>query len=275
MAINITGYQQKSMEARGLRFGYLEWGDSSAPAMVLLHGLTSHGHSWDVFVGALEGSYHVFALDQRGHGDTQWPTPPSYTTEDFIEDVASLTDQWGLRSFVLMGLSMGAHNSLAFAAKYPDKVEKLISIDIGPQLRLRGEDGQQQQVPKPQTEFDSIKAMITQAREGNSIASDEMLRHRVEHNARQLPGGKWTFKYTQDTKLYWQPEDLWEKIKTIRCPTLVVRGGESSVLAADVAEKMTAAIPNARLVTIAGSGHPVPLDRPQELESAVRQFLDS
>ncbi len=54
---------------------------------------------------------------------------------------------------------------------------------------------------------------------------------------------------------------------------LVVRGGESNVLSPDVAERETAAIPNARLVTIAGSGHPVPLDRPKELEAAVRAFL--
>jgi pimeloyl-ACP methyl ester carboxylesterase len=115
--------------------------------------------------------------------------------------------------------------------------------------------------------------MVAATRQNNQVASDDMIRHRVTNNARQKPDGKWTWKYSPDAPRLWRPEDLWERLPKITAPTLVVRGGVSNVLPQDVAEKEAAAIPNGRLVVIEGSGHPVPMDRPVELEAAVRSFL--
>ncbi len=88
--------------------------------MVFLHGITRHGHTWDPLSDACKNDYHVLALDQRGHGATQWPAPPSYDTADYVDDLSALTEAWGLDRFVLVGLSMGAHNGLAFAARHPE-----------------------------------------------------------------------------------------------------------------------------------------------------------
>ncbi len=66
----ITGYTDHTIEARGIAFHYLEWGDPSSPPMVLLHGLTGHAHIWDHMAPRLAERFHVFALDQRGHGDS-------------------------------------------------------------------------------------------------------------------------------------------------------------------------------------------------------------
>ena len=65
-------------------------------------------HSWDLLGEALADDYHVFALDQRGHGDSEWPRPPSYMTSDFVEDLRAVADAWGLWRFALIGQSMGA-----------------------------------------------------------------------------------------------------------------------------------------------------------------------
>jgi pimeloyl-ACP methyl ester carboxylesterase len=271
MTIQVKGYRQQAAEARGLRFSYLEWGSRGSPAMVLLHGLTSHAHSWDVFADALQERYHIFALDQRGHGDSQWPDPPAFATDHYVDDLRALSGLWGIDSFVLIGLSMGAHNSLAFAARYPEMVEKLVPVDIGPAFRRQAN----QPIEPPQREFASLDEMFARAREQNPRPTDDMLRYRVEHNARRLPDGRWTFKYSPAAPRHWQPADLWETITTIRCPTLVVRGSESNVLSQEVAEREAAAIPGARLAVIEGSGHPVPLDRPAEFERVVREFLAS
>jgi pimeloyl-ACP methyl ester carboxylesterase len=275
VTIQVTGYQDKTIEARGLLFHYLEWGRPASPPMVVLHGLTGLAHMWDVFCDAFQNEYHIFCLDQRGHGDTQWPDPPSFAGDDYVEDVRALADLWGLDSFVLVGLSMGAHNTLGFASKYPQRVVRAVPIDIPPAMRRQEPGaGERRGVEQPaQMEFDSIEDMFTQARGLNQIASDDMIRHRVTNNARQLPGGKWTWKYSPDAPRLWRPEDLWERLPAITAPTLVVRGGVSNVLSQEVAEKEAAAIARGRLVVIEGSGHPVPMDRPAELESAVRAFL--
>jgi pimeloyl-ACP methyl ester carboxylesterase len=277
MTIQTTGYEEKTIEARGLRFHYLEWGRPDAPPMVVLHGLTGLARMWDVFCDAFQDEYHIFCLDQRGHGDTQWPDPPSYAGDDYVEDVRVLADLWGLDRFVLVGLSMGAHNTLGFASKYPERVVKAVPIDIPPSMRRREEGappaerrGAEQ---PPQTEFASVEEMFQQARRLNQIASDDMIRHRVTNNARQLPDGTWTWKYSLDAPRLWQPEDLWDRLPAIKAPTLVVRGGVSNVLSQEVAEREAAAIPQGRLAVIEGSGHPVPMDRPAEMEAAVRAFL--
>ena len=58
----------------GLRFHYREWPNPGAQALVLLHGFTGHARSWDSFAEAMQSKYHVYALDQRGHGDSPGPT---------------------------------------------------------------------------------------------------------------------------------------------------------------------------------------------------------
>lgn len=272
MAIQVTGYERKTVEARGLRFTYYEWGRPGATPMVVLHGLTGLARMWDVFAAAFQEEYHVFVPDQRGHGDTSWPEPPSFAGDDYVEDVKALTALWGFDRFVMVGLSMGAHNTLGFASKYPERVIKAVAIDIPPAPRSETRVAAQPAQP-PRMEFDSVEEMVQRARETNKIASDDMIRHRIENNARRLPTGKWTYKYSPDAPRLWRPEDLWERLPRISCPTLIVRGGVSNVLSPEIAKKETAAIANARLVTIEGSGHPVPMDRPAELEAAVRAFL--
>jgi pimeloyl-ACP methyl ester carboxylesterase len=245
--------------------------------MIVLHGLTGLARMWDVFCDAFQGECHIFCIDQRGHGDTQWPDPPSYAGDDYVEDVRALADLWGIDRFVLVGLSMGAHNTLGFASKYPERVVKAVPIDIPPAVRRR-EDGpppaERRGAEQPlQTEFASLEEMYRLARQNNQIASEDMIRHRVTHNARQLPDGRWTWKYSLDAPRLWRPEDLWDRLPAITAPTLVVRGGVSNVLSQELAEREAAAIPNGRLVVVEGSGHPVPMDRPAELEAAVRAFL--
>jgi esterase len=273
MAIQVTGFERKTADARGLKFTYYEWGRAGAPPMILLHGLTGLARMWDVFAAAFQDEYHLFVIDQRGHGDSEWPDPPAYAGDHYVEDLNALASTWGLDAFVLIGLSMGAHNTLGFASKYPVRVIKAVAIDIPPAPRSAAR-AESPPAPAPPQEFDSVEEMVQRARENNQIASEDMIRHRIENNARQLDNGKWTFKYSPDAPRLWQPEDLWERLASISCPTLVVRGGLSNVLSPEVAEREAVAIPKGRLVTIEGSGHPVPMDRPAELESAVRAFLE-
>src|SRR6185295_7686606 len=98
----------------------LEWGDASAPPMALLHGLTGHAHTWDHMAPQLAERYHLFALDQRGHGDSGHAR--TYTTADFAGDIEAMREAWGLDRFIVMGLSMGGHNAMAYIATHPERV---------------------------------------------------------------------------------------------------------------------------------------------------------
>jgi pimeloyl-ACP methyl ester carboxylesterase len=109
--------------------------------MVLLHGLTGHAHTWDHMAPALAARYRLFVPDQRGHGDTS--AAETYATRDFVDDLEALRAHWSIERFVLMGLSMGGHNAMAYAAAHPDRVTRLIVIDMAPSSTSQGAELEQ------------------------------------------------------------------------------------------------------------------------------------
>lgn len=266
-----------TIEARGLRFHYVEWGEPDAPPIVILHGLSSMCRIWDTFARDFQDRYHLICLDQRGHGETSWPGEPAYGTDDYAGDLEALVDAWGLDRFVLMGLSMGGMNSMAYAARNPERVTHLVPVDIPPRAP-RDPNSPQQLINKHVAEnghptFEDHDAALRAMRLTNQTTPDEPLRHRLRYLLKQLPDGRWTFKHDPKVSYYWQPADLWEEVPKITCPTLIVRGGKSQVLSEKTALRMRDAFPTAELVTIDEAGHTVPEDTQQEFIQAVEGFL--
>src|SRR5262249_35906910 len=130
--------QDRYVDADELRLHYLDWGNDAAPPMLLLHGFSGHAHTWDTFARAMCDRYHVVALDQRGHGDSDWARDGAYRPDDHARDIRAVHDKLGLRPVVLIGLSMGGRNSIALTAAHPAKAEKLVIVDIGPDIDPRG-----------------------------------------------------------------------------------------------------------------------------------------
>lgn len=270
--------KEHTIEARGLSFHYVEWGQPSSPAMVLLHGMSSHCRLWDTFARSMQAHYRVLALDQRGHGDTSWPPTPQYATDDFVGDLEALADLWGLERFVLIGLSMGGHSGIAYAVHHPERVSHLIPVDIVPWFDRAKVDPTMRQMwerlaAEGHPEFDDPEFAFQQMRSTNLTTPDEALRHRAAYAVKRLPNGRYTFKHDPKVGLNWQPANLWPLVPSIQAPTLIVRGGKSLVLSEKVGERMASSFPNGRLVTVEESGHTVPEDCPAEFEAAVRRFL--
>ena len=125
--------QDRYVTANGLRFHYLEWGDPANPDVLLLHGFAQTCHSWDFVALSLCDRFHVVALDQRGHGDSDWAPDGDYAPETQQEDLHAFTQAIGLRNFVLMGLSMGGRNSFTYAANHPEEIRALVIVDSAPE----------------------------------------------------------------------------------------------------------------------------------------------
>ncbi len=270
----IAGYEARTVEARGLRFHVLEWGDAAAPPMVLLHGLTGHAHTWDHMAPALARRFHVFAPDQRGHGDTSHAA--TYATADFVADIDALADAWRTERFVLVGLSMGGHNAIAYAAAHPERVARLVIIDIPPKM-------QRQQAPNwdvisklaesGHTPFATFDEAVAAMRAGNPTAPEENLRYRTHHNLVFNADGTMTLKYDPAAPVRWDPADLTDALPCLTMPALLVRGGLTQVLPRAVADAMVAAMPDAELIEVADSGHSVPTDRPEKLAALLLDWL--
>ena len=272
--------QDKFVEANGLKFHYLEWGDPSNPPMLLLHGFAQTCHSWDFVALSFSDRYRVIALDQRGHGDSAWAPDGDYSPETQQKDIAAIVEGLGLNEFVLMGLSMGGRNSFTYAGNHTDKLKALVIVDAGPQNMQAG-SGNIRSFVQQEDELDSVDAFVDRVLQYNPRRDAVQVRGSILHNLMELPNGKWTWKYDKllrspDRRIGADPattERLWGYLESIQCPVLVVRGGASDIMALDIAESMHDRIPNATMVTVEGAGHLVMGDRPAGFQKAVTDFL--
>jgi len=271
----------KSLDVNGLTLHYLDWGNESAPPMVLLHGFSGHAHTWDTFARAMSGEYRVLALDQRGHGDSGWAKDGAYTVDDHAGDLRLFEERLGIAPGVLIGLSMGGRNAMRFAASQPGRVERLVIVDIGPDIAPQGAERVRRTAAEAPEEFASVDdaaAYLRRQAVFMTPAAETALRHRVEHGLKPLPGGGYTWKYDRFLREQRRaggapPVDLWPAVRRIQAPTLIVRGAESDVFSPEMAKRMHEMIPGSRLIEIPGAGHSVPADQPEAFERAVRAFL--
>jgi esterase len=269
------GFTSRNVDIDGLTFHYVDWGGAGSP-LVMLHGLSGHARTWDHTAAALGDRYHVLALDQRGHGDSDWAT--KYGLRPMAEDLLGFLDALDLREVTLMGLSMGGLVSFVFGAAHPERVARMVIMDIGPEIAPAGSANVANSLAARDT-FSSEDEAFAQARAANPRPTDATLRHRVTHNLRSLPDGTLTFKYDKELRRNSRalfdhtPDELWEAWRALSCPVLLVRGADSDVLAADTAQRMLAENPNVSFASIPDSGHSITLDSPDGLLEAVSPWL--
>src|SRR5213083_1431320 len=271
-------HHDRSLVLHGQRFHFLDWGAPTAPAVVLLHGITGHARSWDDEARTLAAGYRVLVLDQRGHGDSDPAPDGDYTVTTMAGDLTAFVDTVGLPRISLVGLSMGGRVAIAFAGTHPRRVERLVIVDIGPEIAPAGRLRVGSLMAQTPERFDDLEAALAWARATNPRYTDAMLRHRVAHGTRPSQGGL-VWKYDRAIRdavrsgQWRDPVDLWPLWSAIACPTLIVRGAESDVLAPETAKRMLTTNPLARLVEVVGAGHTVPGDQPAAFQQLLTEFL--
>ncbi|MDH5696446.1 MAG: alpha/beta fold hydrolase, partial [Dehalococcoidia bacterium] len=259
---------------------YLEWGSETDDRVLLLHGLTGCAESWAPLANHLAEGRHVLALDLRGHGDSQWPDLDSYTTQDFVSDMAGFVESVGIQQMTLIGHSMGARVATAYTASHPEEVSRLVIVDMGPEVNQAGIKRILQQLLAKREEYSSLQEVVDYLALGDPLAKPELLQLEAECVTKRLPNNKLAWKHDgRLEKLISRRDksevaDWWGLVANITCPTLVVRGSESDFLDSEIAIEMVNTMPQATLVEIERAGHNVPVDNPDRFEEVVSSFLE-
>ncbi len=261
-----------------MRLHYLDWNGSGTP-ILFLHGGGLTAHTWDCVAAMLRERYRCVALDQRGHGDSEWSPVSDYRVAAHVADIEGFIHAMRVERPILVGQSMGGLNSIAYATRHIDRVRAMVIVDVAPEISGTGADRIRDFAATP--ELDSPEAFLERAVKFNPLRDPAVLRRSLHYNLRETPGGKWTFKHDQrrrsDQALQKFTEDrerLAAEISKITCPTLIVRGALSDVLSDDAAAKFARALPNGRWVRAEKSGHNVQGDNPRSLLDAMRAFFD-
>ena len=268
--------RRRSVVVGELSLSFLEWGTAGRPTLCFLHGGSAHAHWFDRVAPAFNDRFHVIALDQRGHGESEWAKPPAYATENFAADLLGFIDALGLGQVAVIGHSMGGHNAMAFSAWHPDRVQALVIIDSRPmiptdrldRLRRRGERTLR---PYPSREA-AAQSFRLVPRETN--ADPALLAHMGAAGVVERDGA-WVYRFDPASNAERRPVDAWTLLDRITVPTLIARGELSSVLPRDMADKLRSAIRGASLVEILASYHHVTLDNPAGFVLELDRFLAS
>ncbi len=276
-------YTSSNTVLRHQRFHYLDWGPENAPAVVLLHGGNQSAHSWDLVSLALADGYRVVALDQRGHGDSEWSRGAHYGIDEMAADAKALIQSLGLERPLVVGHSMGGMVTLALACANPELLRAITVVDIGPEVNDAGRRMIGEFVGR-NIEFDDLETFLDRVAEYDPYRSREHIERTIRYNLIRRADGRYVSK--ADRRRYRAPapegsphhlpgSPSMEQIRALPMPVLVVRGGESNVLAQDAAERFAAALPHGELVVVPDCGHNVASQNTPAFLTCLRPFLDA
>jgi pimeloyl-ACP methyl ester carboxylesterase len=280
------------VEANGIRLHYAEWGGEGPPA-VLLHATGFLARLWEPIATELSTRFHVYACDARGHGDSDKPAlskvegpAEGYAWEGLAADLMGFLDALGLLGVPIIGHSSGAAGAVRLAAKRPEYVSAAVLIEptVFPPMPVEGSDERKEQLAsgaaRRRMVWDSREELIEGYRLRRTFAGwrEDVLRLYAEHGTFKREDGRIELKCPAEieAELYRNSlsPDTWELLPRVRCPTLVIRGENTEPLLARVAEGVARRIPGARLATIAGGSHFVPMEQPEAIAAEALAFLE-
>ncbi len=278
--LDFSAPDDKHATVDGVGFHYVDW-RGGGPPVLFLHGGYQTCRTWDMVCAQARGRYRCYAMDERNHGDSETHHSNDMSPAAQSADIRGVVEAIGLDRYVLVGMSMGGLNGIAYAARYPEGLAAMVLVDVGPTVRKAG--GQAiTDFSKPRP-FPSFEAAVEEAVRFNPLRPKAHLEYSLVHSLRREADGSWAWKhrFPEDRIMAREVEqgdtvdrpELWEDVARIACPTLVMRGGESRVFFDEDAEKLEKALAKGSRVTIPGAGHTVQGDRPKEFVAALDAFL--
>ncbi|MEC7797678.1 MAG: alpha/beta hydrolase [Pseudomonadota bacterium] len=256
------------------------------PPVIAIHGLTRNSADFEAIAPLLaQSGRRVLAVDVRGRGlSDRAPDPMTYRPDVYAADVLALMDQAAVGRAVFMGTSMGGLITMALTALRPKAVVAAILNDIGPEVAPEGLARIAAYSGQP-VEIDSWADATAYAKRINAVAfphySDADWDAFARRIFRQGPDGEIGLDYDPDISVPIRAAgakalvpNLWPMFRRLarNRPTLLVRGGVSDLLSADIAARMRKAAPDMAYVEVPQIGHAPMLDEP-EAKAAIFEFL--
>jgi pimeloyl-ACP methyl ester carboxylesterase len=266
------------LDVNGLRLHYLDWGNENRQPLILLHGFMAHAHVWDSLALRFRSRYHVIALDQRGHGGSDWSREGAYTLDDHLSDITIFIEELHLKDVILAGHSMGGRHALFYAACSPHTVDRLILIDVRPAHDLSSSHALAQLLATFPLEARSLWEVVRAIRSLYPYMSEETCSHIANHGYRRGQNGCYIPRY--DTRMTHHSEqtghtveDLWPFLNAVASPVLIIRGSESRFLSREVSQTMCRDLSKAELKEIPHSTHMPIQENPTASYKAIADFL--
>jgi non-heme chloroperoxidase len=253
-----------------IALSYVEQGDRSGIPVLLLHGVTDSWYSYQPVLPHLPASMHVFALTQRGHGDSSQPIS-GYRFDDFASDLAAFMDAMEIRSAVIVGHSMGSSVAQRFAIDYPDRTAGLVLV--GSFVNFRSN-------PDVRALWDSAVSTLTDPVDPDFIRDFQQstLAQPVSPTffagviaeSLKVPAHVWKAAFAGFLET-----DFADEIKQIAAPTLVIWGDRDTFCPWSEQETLVAAIAGSQSIVYRDAGHALHWEQPDRFASDLVSFIET
>ncbi len=277
-------YRDEFVTINDCKLHYQDWGDPAAPAILMVHGLTQHSHSFDAVARQLHGRYRCISLDIRGRGQSGWSGGDTYKHGEYLADITALMASLGIARWHYMGTSMGGQIGMMLAAGSPQPFQSLMLNDIGPEIDPVGATRIGAYVKTVPAAFPDSGACIDWAVQQypwfQGISREEVW-DALQWGVREQDDGQWSFRFdpaiiqaapTDPALLQKAAGMMWKGLKALddlACPMLLVRGVDTDILHETVATRMENELAHLLRVDVAGIGH-----APTLAEPAVRDAFE-
>jgi pimeloyl-ACP methyl ester carboxylesterase len=262
------------IEVAGLRMHVRDSGRKDAPVVILLHGLGASLHTWEAWARVLSSDHRVIRFDLPGAGLTGADPTGDYSDERGIEVLVALMDRLGVPRATLIGHSMGGRLAWRFAARYPDRLDRLVLIapdgfaspgfEYGKKPAVAAPVKLMQYVlPKP-----FLRMNLSPAYADPSALTDDLVAR--YYDLLLAPGVRTAMIARMAQTELQDPVPMLERIET---PTLIVWGEQDAMIPVANAADYVRAMPNATLVKLPGVGHLPHEESPAASVAAVKAFL--
>ncbi len=253
--------------ATGPQVHYAEQGDLGGERLVFLHGYSDSWYSYSRVLPLLPARYRAYALDQRGHGDSERPAD-SYTVDDLAADVVAFLDAVGVPRTTLIGDSSGAITARRVAEVYPERVARLVLIAAP--IRVPVNEATVELQGAIQSLEDPVPPEFVREFQASTtyVPLPEAFTERVLAESLKLPARVW--RVALDGLLGADDSD---RLDRITAPTLIIWGERDRFISREEEERLAAAIPDARLVVYPETGHAPHWECPERVAGDLEVFM--
>lgn len=251
----------------GINVRYAEQGNPSGPRVIMLHGYGDSWFSFNRILPLMDRKFHIYILDQRGHGDSDRPAS-GYTFSDFAGDVLAFMDAKGLKKVSIVGHSMGSFVAQHVAARAPERVSRLVLIGSATSVNNNIVTDLQRAINELSDPVS--RKFVTEFQHSIVVQPvPQEFMTRIIDESMKIPARVW-----RDVMAGMLAPGGQVELKKITAPTLVIWGDRETVFP-DRADQdaLASAIPNAVLRVYADTGHGPTWERPEWVAKDLHAFL--
>lgn len=252
--------------ATGIRMAYMEVGDTDNPPLIISHGFCDNSRSTRQMVETYQNYFHVFSVDNRGHGQSEKPECYAYPSAMLGEDLLAFADNMGLETFFLSGQSMGSMASQYVAFSHPERVRKLALISSMCWFHSTPEEFNDalanlkrytENPPKLEEELPTVSTFTDQ--EFGPVFYKEMLEWPMHARL-----AAWRGMLMTDHRRF---------LQYIEAPALIIWGENDDLITQEYKSEFKRLMPEAQYIELPGGSHEIQQEQPDKISEKVTEFF--